>query len=290
LGAGPVLVGLADTLVVPDVTNQRVNRFDPSGEPLGSYPLDFSSGIPMAWLDREDGGIFNQLRPLDFPGAEPSDGNDLLVLRQSDGTILDTVLVIESGGTIKITDSGGQIEFFAPEPIWALSRDGVVFGVNNDYRLFVYRADGSLERIVTRPFEARPVTESDQELLIDAMIRLYEEFGIQGAALDAVRQALGFADLYPAYALIRGGPAGSIWVQHLRTPGEMSPEELESFNPQLGFGSPNWDVFDIDGRYLGIVEMPERFQPIRFRGDRIYGIWRDELDVQYALILRVEGA
>jgi hypothetical protein len=121
------------------------------------------------------------------------------------------------------------------------------------------------------------------------MMKLYEEFGLPSQALDVLRQRLSFGDTYPAYALLREGPTGSIWVQRLRVLTEMPAEERDGFNPQLGFGSPDWDVFDSGGQYLGLVRMPDRFQPIRFQNDRIYGIWRDELDVQYALILRVEG-
>jgi hypothetical protein len=35
--------------------------------------------------------------------------------------------------------------------------------------------------------------------------------------------------------------------------------------------------------------MPDRFQPVRFLGDRIYGIWQDDMDVQYVLKLRITG-
>jgi hypothetical protein len=33
--------------------------------------------------------------------------------------------------------------------------------------------------------------------------------------------------------------------------------------------------------------MPLRFQPVQFRGDEIYGVQRDELDVQYIVKLVV---
>jgi hypothetical protein len=52
-------------------------------------------------------------------------------------------------------------------------------------------------------------------------------------------------------------------------------------------GSPNWEVFDAEGRFLGVATMPHRFQPMRFEGDKIYGIQRDELDVQYIVVLNV---
>ncbi|MDX1395492.1 MAG: hypothetical protein R3195_13980 [Gemmatimonadota bacterium] len=300
LGAGPILVGPGDTLVVPDVSNQRVNRFAPDGEPLGSFPLNFAAGIPMAWLDTPGGDIVTQIRAMAFPGqafggqAAGADrelegaGNDFLVRRRTDGSIIDTALVVKSGGTFQAADGGGSIEFFAPEPLWALLPDGVIYGVNDDYRFFVYGADGELERVISRPFELQPVAADDQQYLIDAMSRVWEDFGVPPPAIAQLRETIGFAETYPAYALLRGGPDGSIWVQRLRDLGGMSAEEREEFNPMVGFGSPTWDVFDAEGRYMGRVEMPDRFQPIRFQDDRIYGIWTDDLDVQYALILEVE--
>jgi hypothetical protein len=68
----------------------------------------------------------------------------------------------------------------------------------------------------------------------------------------------------------------------------MSPEEREGLDLQSGgSGSPDWDVFDRDGRYLGVITMPPRFQPVEFLGDRIYGIQQDDLDVQYIVVLGV---
>jgi hypothetical protein len=64
----------------------------------------------------------------------------------------------------------------------------------------------------------------------------------------------------------------------------------ESYNPQLDIGSRQWDVFDAEGRYLGVVSMPLRFQPVRFLGNNIYGIQRDELDVQYVVKLAIGKA
>ncbi len=71
---------------------------------------------------------------------------------------------------------------------------------------------------------------------------------------------------------------------------ELSEEELESFDVLQDLGAPEWDVFDAEGRYLGVVTMPDRFAPRLFRGDHIYGVWRDELDVQYVLRLKIVQA
>ena len=78
-------------------------------------------------------------------------------------------------------------------------------------------------------------------------------------------------------------------MQHLVVPSELSDEEIEDFNPQLGMGSPDWDVFDDRGRFLGTLTMPTKYQPLSFVGEDIYGIWRDDLDVQYVMKLRITG-
>lgn len=78
-------------------------------------------------------------------------------------------------------------------------------------------------------------------------------------------------------------------TEHLRESGDLSEEELESFNPTLDQNSSKWDVFDSEGRYLGVVELSDRFTPFIVKGDRCYGVHRDEIDVQYVQVLRING-
>jgi hypothetical protein len=78
-----------------------------------------------------------------------------------------------------------------------------------------------------------------------------------------------------------------MWVQHIQSPSTVP--EGEDWNPLEDAGAPDWDVFDSNGRYLGVVSMPARFQPRMIRDDKIYGVWRDELDVQYVARMRIVG-
>lgn len=96
-------------------------------------------------------------------------------------------------------------------------------------------------------------------------------------------------DVFPAFQAIMSGPAGTVWVQHVQPPSELSEKEFAVWNVREDWGAPEWDVFDARGRFLGIVTMPRRFTPRIFRGDKIYGVWRDELDVQHVLRLRIVG-
>lgn len=289
LGAGPVLIGLGDTLYVPDVTNRRVNRYTPEGEPLGSFSLDFAEAIPLSWQDDGHGRIVSQLRPLTLPGQPPRDSMDVFVARGAGGVVSDTLLTAPSGRTVSFAGGGPSFRFFSAEPVWALAGEsGFVFAVNDRYSISVYGPDGAVRRIIRRPFERRPVTEEDQTLLTERLVDMWKEFGVSGPQLEGLRQSIGFAEFYPAFASIRGGPEGTVWVQGLQTPSALSPEERERFNPQLGFGASTWDVFGADGRYLGRMDMPTGFQPLRFEGDRVFGILRDELEVQHVLVLRLD--
>ena len=72
------------------------------------------------------------------------------------------------------------------------------------------------------------------------------------------------------------------------TPRDDLGDSEAEFNPQ-DLGADEWDIFDAEGRYLGIVTMPDRFSPFSLRGDLLYGVWRDEFEVQYVKVLRITG-
>jgi hypothetical protein len=115
---------------------------------------------------------------------------------------------------------------------------------------------------------------------------MWERNGVPAQAIPQLVSAVSFADYYPAFANLLSGPDGSLWVQHIRTAEEMGGEGAD-FTAQ-DVGSPTWDVFDADGRLLGTVTFPPRFTAMRFYGDSVYGIWRDDMDVQHVMVLKRE--
>ena len=87
---------------------------------------------------------------------------------------------------------------------------------------------------------------------------------------------------------VTAGPDGTVMIRR-----PLAPEDLEAIpeDAPLGpglFASQDWDVFDSDGRYLGLVTLPDRFEPMKVVGRSIYGTDRDEFDVQYVVRLAVE--
>jgi len=100
---------------------------------------------------------------------------------------------------------------------------------------------------------------------------------------------------YPAFLYVAVGMTNSVWVQHVEPGSRRSGEQCVCFNitGSVSRGPPGvppeWDVFDAKGRFLGVLMMPRDFARMTFRCDNIYGVWRDELVVQYVVRLLTVG-
>jgi hypothetical protein len=284
-----IVMAPGDTLVLSDMGNQRVSLYLMDGTFVRSFSQSFAEGLAVRWESAEDGRIVTQVRQFAFPGSTTTpDTMDLIVERHLDGTFGDTLLRVPSGKTFSFSGGAPEWNLFVPEPIWALWADRVLYGVNNAYRIGVYASGGQLERVIEKPFTVAPVTEVDQNALKAVFEKLLRDQGVPPQMLPQFLERVHFAPNYPAFGQVLAGPDRTILVQLVQPISALSEEEREALDIQAGaMGSPDWDFFDQDGRYLGIVKMPTRYQPMRFLGDRIYGIQRDELDVQYVVVLNV---
>jgi hypothetical protein len=281
--------------------NVRVNRYTLDGSSAGSLPRDIRSGIDIRWDAGYDGRVAVQLRPLAL-SEEREDSLDAVIILASDGSPADTLMAFPSGKTVEMTGVDVAIGWFRPEPVWALAPDGgFIYGVNDEYRIEIYSSDGELEQIVMKTHQPRPVLESDQDFIREA-VGDFLAHQVPRFQFEQVVNGARFAEFYPPYFRLWSGPQNSLWVQHVLTPSDMSVEERDRFsfgtqhpqlfavNPHLALGAPDWDVFDAAGRFLGVVTLPSRFNPVKFAGNEIYGVWRDELDVEYVLRLTVLGS
>lgn len=290
-GVGPILLGRGDTLIVIDQGNQRVNILKADGTDPASFRMNLDVGLPINWNVRSDGDLVYQLRALNLPNTEQRDTLDLIVRATYAGEITDTLMTPMRGGSFTFDEEGRPKRMvFAAEPAWTLlDNDDLCFGVNDLFRLSMYDGTGNLHRVVSVPLGRKPVTEADIDFFMQTVERLLEEQGLPPQQIEFALSTFNFADHFPAYLQMMPGPSGSLWLQRVQEPTGMSEAERETWNPLLDLGSSEWDVLDADGRYLGVLDMPHRFQPVTFENDLIYGIWRDEFDVQYVRVLRITG-
>jgi hypothetical protein len=285
--AGPVFVAHGDTVVVPDMGQQRITLYTADGKPAGTHALPFTSGIAIKWMKTANHDLVQQAMVMALPGQQEVDQKNLLIHREATGAIVDTILEMPIGSSVDFSGSTPDITMFESEPMWTLGPDGRLYkGINSEYSLEVRSVDGELVRIIRRPFRQRPITDSDQAELRRIVEGLWRDQGVPPEGMQMLSQALGFADFYPAYANLLGGPEGTLWVQRIQTPDEIR-EAGGEFDIQ-DMGSATWEVFDADGRYLGTLEMPPRFTPIAFIDGHLWGVLRDEMDVQYVARMSVD--
>ena len=284
LGQGMVAAFVVgDEVWAADMGNMRVSRWALDGTPVPPLAMDLTAGIPIRWDELAGDRVVVQLRGIDMEGmAANADGDPIVYFAD---TLSDTLARLPKGQSFELSGGAPQFRFFEAEPVWDAASDGrLMSAMNSDYRIEVRAADGSLERIVTRAFERRPVGDSDQRAMTAAIRQLMMDQGAPPQAVDMIMSQASFAEFYPAFAQVLAGPNGTLWVQRIATAEELG--EAEDFDLQ-NLGSDLWDVFDAEGRYLGDLTMPEKFTPVRVDGDAFWGIQRDEFDVQSVVRYRL---
>src|SRR5687768_949308 len=69
----------------------------------------------------------------------------------------------------------------------------------------------------------------------------------------------------PEFAALKVDDAGNLWVRRYGPPWDPSPD---------------WDIYTADGRPLGNVRLPVRFEPMHIGREFVLGVTRGELDVE----------
>lgn len=290
--AGSAVLITADGLVlVPDLTNARVNRYLVDGTPEASIPLDIvATGIPLRWKLTPDQRVLAQLRTVPNPDAEITEPTgDPIVTFGEDGSPADTAHVLPPGLSIQQGAGGStRIVLFSPEPVWDVGTDGgFVSAMNDAYRVEFVNADGGVTQILQRAVEPQPVTDGDVRYMKELFRRLILDQGAPPAAVQTILDGLEFAENYPAFLNLLVASDGSVWLQQIQTAEDLMASGAESFNPQ-DLGSHRWDIFDAEGRYLGVLEFPVGFTPLRLLPGQVYGTWNDDLGVPYVKRLAIE--
>lgn len=153
---------------------------------------------------------------------------------------------------------------FAPGFDTELSPAGTFWGMlTGEYRLFEIDADGDTLRTIVKAFEPVPVTDEARARAVEQL----DWFTDQGGRVDASR----IPDTKPPAARFFVDDEHYVWVATTGVDDSIR----------------RWDIFDPVGRYLGVVELPFEMPQPRVRGDVMYGLVRDELDIPYVVRARI---
>ena len=278
--------------------DQRFSVFGPDGEFERTVRMGGNDALifmPRLDVDRRGEGVLatGALRMI-----------DLAMLRgRADGTLAEPefrhIVRLDLTGDAATPDTvvyawnppGEATGFIPPLVAGALPDGGVAYSDSSAYAIKVTSADGTLERIITRPFRPEPVTDRIRQEERERRLK-----GLQGDPLgagrtggergammsgmaDAMRrnaESMEFHPVIPVVRSLRTSWDGNIWVQR-------RGEEPVSDGPI--------DVLTPDGRYLGTFAADATAMPSAFGPDGLIAfVERDELDVQTVVVKRVVGA
>jgi hypothetical protein len=164
-----------------------------------------------------------------------------------DGTFLDSLTTVP-GDEIAVVQGVLTRARFARHTWLAVGDTDVDVATSEAFEIRTYDSRGALRRIVRMPWTVLPVTAAD----------LGPEI--------AGRPQIPEPPTFPAVSGLLLDAAGNIWAQAFDK------------DPQA---PGDWFVFDPNGRLLGDVVMPPRFQPMDVGRSDVLGVWRDSLDVEH---------
>jgi len=269
-----------DSVAGWDVLAKRLSVFDDNGAFGRAVTPDRVTGMSASLR-----GVFADGSAVVSPGKtaqalqtlEPGEYRDPVVYLRfaSGGAFLDTIAVApgtESVAYREETTFGNDPILFGRNHYVALGGDRFYAGDSDALQVTMSTPDGTPLRIIRRAGTPRAVTPAD----LEEARRLAAESAQRGRLMLA--QALGrpvaepdptgyvHRETYPAFNRLLVDAEGHLWVRAYPAPGAEAR---------------TWSVFDPAGRWLGDVEMPERFEVFEIGGDYVLGRWQDEDDVHY---------
>ena len=268
------LIWRADTLAIWDWDLRRLSYFDRAGNLLRDERLELPFFV-SEFAFRPDGRLWVQRGPAySVPARPETDGIGWLLEFDLADQVADTVIrwMSESSFAVR-SDNFGLVlpRMYAPSLEWTMHEDGRLFVARGqEFVIDVYATDLSHVETIRREYTRHPPSAAEVDRALAWIDERAERFG-QNA--DRVRKAYQVPDLKPATGALHLSDDGYLWVRAY-TEDDSSRE--------------SWDVFDVDGRYLGRVDAPARLSIYRITDAMLYGVLPDEFDVpqvkRYAIV------
>lgn len=254
-------------LWVADAGNARYMAFDTAGQYLTQRqrPAAFHR-TPFSGTIDGDGYIYDT-------ALEAGTGEEALIRFHLDSEASDTFhLPDDEAERFEIPQRVAVVVPFGARTIWTLDRRAHLwFGMSDSYRILERFPRGDTLRVVEKAFDPVPVTAEERDTAIARMSWFTE----QGGRIDPSR----IPDRKPAFESLYVDDRGYLWVR------PTMPRED-------GSDGAVFDVFDPEGRYLGVArsDVPiQTYAPFVIRGRDAYAVVTDELDVPYVVRLTIEG-
>ncbi len=168
------------------------------------------------------------------------------------------------------TEWGFGSAFFGAQSYAAVAGEDLVVGDGALPELRWYALDGTLERVARWPSGGRELTPAVLDSVKERVVAGAPE--AHRAALRAQLKELPVPERRPALSDVLVSDVGEIWVGNY--PGALAAKSMARFLER------RWLVFSADGSLVAKATTPEGFQPYAVMGARVWGVFKDDLDVE----------
>jgi hypothetical protein len=290
-------------LALYDSGNRRINVYTADGERLTEWLLPGSAasiGHREGFEADTAGNVYAKRTMIsEVPGARPAPVSVWLRLRANDGAIVDTIREPSwppYPEPFRATNERGWRQMgmpFTPRRLLVISPHGhAVSGLPERYAFELLMA-GRPVVSVRRDLAPEPVSGSareEQRTQIETRMREVDPLWTWGGR-DLPR-------VKPFYVDLEVDADGRIWLTRERTDAPRAPAQANAGRSGGGVSStiapedyvpaPTvYDVFAPAGAFIGTVEAPPGVTLFVMRGDRAWGVARDELDVEFVKRYRI---
>jgi len=270
-GAGPgefrsmgMMWALADSLFIYDFGLARISVYASSGEFGRSFQIGTTpdGAIPLPW------GVFSDRHLLVLRAARDDElhlgfyrDTSLYLRYDLEGMHVDTVG--RFAGSERYVGHQGELTYSTSAPFGRSSSvvavgDRLFFGSSDVYEIAVCTETGRLQRLIRRPVTNAPITQEEKD---EYQATLNERMARAQPLWRNLLAQVALPQTKPAYGRVLIGDDGTLWVA------EFDDER-------------SWSVFDAEGRFLGVVRVPEEGRVAQIGRDYILGVWRDAMEIE----------
>lgn len=263
-----------DTVLVWDPFANRVSRFDATGAFAGSTSMDIREMVlpnPIGFLD--DGSLLIRHDPNgEDEKREGEYATSVVYLRFSTGTGARVATLGPYFGAEVFTATAdrnrmSQFVIFGRRSIVASARTGFYRAESDHFQATFFAPDGTPVRTVRRPHTPARATAADVAAQREEMEKGNREIlrmsPDMATAQRRLRETIPHRSTLPALTRLRVDRRDNLWIRAYVPPDATSAE---------------WSVFDPEGHWLGVVEIPAELEVLEIGDDYLLAKTVDPTD------------